>query len=146
MNDKSKVFFWFITYIDYSSYLQVLYILFYIISFPAKATYRVHEGWISLFRLISLSKNNPNIFISPYVFLQVICSYFNNTGLTDKELLTSIFRGISVYFNGTGTAKCLNWQTDPSTDISEIAWDIQVFITAIFCVVYLKINRFDFFF
>uniref|UniRef100_A0A170ZLT6 Lysosomal Pro-X carboxypeptidase n=1 Tax=Triatoma infestans TaxID=30076 RepID=A0A170ZLT6_TRIIF len=55
--------------------------------------------------------------------VKAVCSNFQNVGPSDKETLRSLFKGISVYFNGTGAAKCLN--TVDSDRLGTESWNYQ---------------------
>lgn len=55
-----------------------------------------------------------------------MCQYLKNPNLADKNLLIGVFDAVTVYFNYTGSAKCLNWLEDPSSDLGVDGWNIQV--------------------
>jgi lysosomal Pro-X carboxypeptidase len=55
-----------------------------------------------------------------------MCSHLPNSSLTEKLLLKSLFKAISIYFNYTGSAKCLNIETEGSSSLGELGWDFQV--------------------
>lgn len=44
----------------------------------------------------------------------------------DKTLLMSVFRGLNVYFNYTGSAECLN-DSSPYSDDMMTGWNYQVY-------------------
>lgn len=44
-------------------------------------------------------------------------------------LLDSVFKGLNVYFNYTGTSECLNYITSSAPTLGEKGWDYQVTIT-----------------
>lgn len=43
-----------------------------------------------------------------------------------KVLLEALFEGISVFFNYTGSAKCLDVEQDNTPDLGTLGWDYQV--------------------
>lgn len=53
------------------------------------------------------------------------CSYLDTSFLNGTTLLEHLFQGISVYFNFTGTATCLNWSKDSSSGLGVDGWSIQ---------------------
>lgn len=55
-----------------------------------------------------------------------MCQYLKNADLVDKNLLIEVFNAVSVYFNYTGSAKCLDWSEDPSSGLGVDGWNIQV--------------------
>jgi hypothetical protein len=46
--------------------------------------------------------------------------------MSDKLLLKSLFKAITVYFNYTGSTRCLNIETEASTNLGDLGWDFQV--------------------
>lgn len=51
-----------------------------------------------------------------------------NSSLPDKLLLRTLFKGLNVYFNYTGTTKCLDYAaTGAATQsLGDLGWDYQV--------------------
>lgn len=75
----------------------------------------------------------PTTFLMPLpgnpvkaVCKKIIKSNYNQKSNDDenKKILQSVFEGVSVYFNFTGTAKCLQL-SDPD-QIGSSMWDYQV--------------------
>ncbi len=60
---------------------------------------------------------------------QAVCKVLSNPNESGKVLLKSIFKGVSIYFNYTGSAKCLDF-TDGAVGQLGVAdgWDFQVTI------------------
>lgn len=58
-----------------------------------------------------------------------MCQYLQNPNLADKNLLMGVFDSISVYFNYTNSAKCLDWSEDPSSGLGVDGWNIQVCVS-----------------
>lgn len=56
---------------------------------------------------------------------QEVCKFMTNHTQDDKTLLMSVFRGLSVYFNYTGTAECLDVSSAFSEKIMN-GWNYQV--------------------
>lgn len=64
-----------------------------------------------------------------YVFLcmsQEVCKPMKNHKEDDFTLLGSVFKGLSVYFNYTGTSKCLDILTSSAPTLGEKGWGYQV--------------------
>ncbi|KAJ8872771.1 hypothetical protein PR048_026387 [Dryococelus australis] len=58
--------------------------------------------------------------------IKVLCSYLNDSILPDRQLLESMFRAVSVYFNYTGDAECLNLDSSALyPDLGTDGWDYQ---------------------
>ncbi|KAL1138705.1 hypothetical protein AAG570_008767, partial [Ranatra chinensis] len=57
--------------------------------------------------------------------IKALCSHLKNAKASDKDLLKELFEAVSIYFNGTGSAKCLNTGQDASPTIGEQGWDYQ---------------------
>ena len=58
-------------------------------------------------------------------FFSVLVKYLLSESLSpDQEILSKIFAGVNIYFNYTGTAKCLQL-ADPD-QIGSSMWDYQV--------------------
>lgn len=55
-----------------------------------------------------------------------MCKHLNHSYSFDEKLLMAVFRAVSVYFNYTGCSTCLQWKSDPSTNLDSNAWNIQV--------------------
>ncbi|BET02524.1 Lysosomal Pro-X [Nesidiocoris tenuis] len=43
----------------------------------------------------------------------------------DKKLLLGIFEGATLYFNGTGTLKCMDFDSQGTQDLGTLGWDYQ---------------------
>lgn len=56
---------------------------------------------------------------------QEVCKSMTNHAVDDETLLMSVFRGLSVYFNYTGSAECLNVSSAYSEDMMT-GWSYQV--------------------
>ncbi|KAL0276297.1 UNVERIFIED_CONTAM: hypothetical protein PYX00_003896 [Menopon gallinae] len=56
--------------------------------------------------------------------VKAFCKKLTNGSATGQALLKDLFGGISVYFNYTGRAQCLDWKKNTSA-IGEDAWDYQ---------------------
>ncbi|XKL62403.1 hypothetical protein PGB90_002236 [Kerria lacca] len=54
-----------------------------------------------------------------------MCKHLNHSYSFDEKLLMAVFRAVSVYFNYTGCSTCLQWKSDPSTNLDSNAWNIQ---------------------
>ncbi|GLG98497.1 Lysosomal Pro-X carboxypeptidase [Gryllus bimaculatus] len=54
-----------------------------------------------------------------------MCRFLPNSSYSDKILLTSLFKALSVYTNYTGKTKCLDIQDDASPQLGESGWDFQ---------------------
>lgn len=80
-------------------------------------------------------ENYYNICI--FIFLQEFCKPMQNYTEDDFTLLNSVFKGLNVYFNYTGTSECLNTTSTDSLGIQ--GWSYQVFIFYIKKIL-LKIN------
>jgi lysosomal Pro-X carboxypeptidase len=55
-----------------------------------------------------------------------MCTHLPNSSLTGKTLLKSLFKAITVYFNYTGSTKCLDLGTEASTNLGDLGWEFQV--------------------
>ncbi|XP_063238867.1 lysosomal Pro-X carboxypeptidase-like [Bacillus rossius redtenbacheri] len=58
--------------------------------------------------------------------IKAVCSHLTDSSLPDRQLLDSLFRAVSVYFNHTGDARCLD--TDVAhlyADLGTDGWDYQ---------------------
>jgi len=55
-----------------------------------------------------------------------MCTRLPDSSLTGKILLKSLFKAVTVYFNYTGSAKCLDVGTEASTSLGDRGWDFQV--------------------
>lgn len=44
----------------------------------------------------------------------------------DYTLLISVFKGLNVYFNYTGTSKCLDISSSSAPTLGDRGWDYQV--------------------
>lgn len=60
--------------------------------------------------------------------IRMFCKKLQNRTATGKDLLRDLFGGISLYFNHTGRAQCLNWKQNTSS-LGDVAWDYQVDLT-----------------
>ena len=58
-------------------------------------------------------------------FLQAVCSKLLKP-YAGKALLQQIAEGVNIYFNYTGTTKCLNISQQATSDLGDIGWDYQV--------------------
>lgn len=59
------------------------------------------------------------------MFLQAVCGKLLSP-YEGKELLQHISEGVNIYFNYTGTAKCLNISQQATSDLGDLGWDYQV--------------------
>lgn len=61
---------------------------------------------------------------------------------TDESLLKFVFEAISVYFNYTASARCLDWSADPSAGLGEDGWGVQVNdkCVHVICCTYSRVN------
>jgi len=57
--------------------------------------------------------------------VNAVCNAISDPGQSDKVLLKSIFKGISIYFNYTGQASCLNASDEATGDLNAGGWDFQ---------------------
>ena len=48
------------------------------------------------------------------------------TPYTGKDLIQHLYEGINIYFNYTGTTKCLNISQQATSDLGDLGWDYQV--------------------
>ncbi|KAK9497275.1 hypothetical protein O3M35_004623 [Rhynocoris fuscipes] len=55
--------------------------------------------------------------------VKAVCNHFSLMNSTSKDILKKLFNGISLYFNGTGTAKCLSFID--SDKLGDESWDYQ---------------------
>lgn len=69
-----------------------------------------------------------------------MCNRLPSSSVTGKILLKSLFKAITVYFNYTGSAKCLDVGTQASTNLGDLGWDFQVrpYVLHVFCNVALQ--------
>lgn len=58
--------------------------------------------------------------------IQELCKPMKNHLEDDLKLLGSVFKGLNVYFNYTGTSKCLNILSSSAPTLGEQGWDYQV--------------------
>ena len=58
--------------------------------------------------------------------MQKVCEKLTDSTLPDKQLLTALYQGVSVYFNYTGQAKCLNINQQADSSLGDEGWDYQV--------------------
>ncbi|XP_042232640.1 lysosomal Pro-X carboxypeptidase-like [Homarus americanus] len=57
--------------------------------------------------------------------IKVVCTHLTEPTLEPKALLEELFAGVSVYFNFTGKAKCLNADEAADSNLSTSGWDFQ---------------------
>lgn len=57
---------------------------------------------------------------------QAFCQSMKNHTEDDRTLLGSLFGGLNVYFNYTGTTKCLDVLSSATPSLGEQGWDFQV--------------------
>ena len=55
-----------------------------------------------------------------------MCAQLPNSSMSDKVLLKSLFKAVTVYFNYTGKTKCLNLETEASSNLGDLGWSYQV--------------------
>ena len=69
-----------------------------------------------------------------------MCTRLPDPSLTGKILLKSLFKAVTVYFNYTGSAKCLDVGTQASTNLGDLGWDFQVWpcVIHVFCNIALQ--------
>ncbi|XP_073990696.1 lysosomal Pro-X carboxypeptidase [Rhodnius prolixus] len=88
---------------------------------------KTFKDWLSdLYGILAMvNYPYPANFLAPLPAYPVkeVCSNFRNVGSSDKDILRSLFKGISIYFNGTGTAKCLSLVD--SDKLGTESWDYQ---------------------
>lgn len=58
--------------------------------------------------------------------IQELCKSMKNHTEDDLTLLGSVFKGLNVYFNYTGTSKCLNIYSSSAPTLGAKGWDYQV--------------------
>lgn len=58
--------------------------------------------------------------------LQAFCSHLLDRSLVGKDLLTSLFGAVTVYFNYTGQAKCLDYTDAYTQALDDNTWEYQV--------------------
>lgn len=78
-----------------------VYVLFYV---PSLERLLARVMW-------SNNKNTVNL------YRQEVCKSMRDHTEDDETLLMSVFNGLSVYFNYTGSAKCLNLSSAFSDDV-----------------------------
>lgn len=59
------------------------------------------------------------------IWFQEVCKPMTNHTVDDQTLLTSVFRGLSVAFNYTGSAECLDFSSAFPDDVI-YGWNYQV--------------------
>ena len=59
-------------------------------------------------------------------FLQAVCGKLL-VPYVGKELIQHLYEGINIYFNYTGTTKCLNISQQATSDLGDLGWDYQVY-------------------
>jgi len=57
--------------------------------------------------------------------IKVVCESLNDPQLTDKFLLKSLFKAVSVYFNYTGSSSCLDVSKQDSGSLGDLGWGVQ---------------------
>lgn len=62
------------------------------------------------------------------IYQQAVCSHLNFKSATEDNHLIALFSAVSVYFNNTGTTKCLNVDSQAVEDLGAKGWDFQVII------------------
>ncbi|XP_014670682.1 PREDICTED: lysosomal Pro-X carboxypeptidase-like isoform X2 [Priapulus caudatus] len=69
----------------------------------------------------------PASFLSPMPAwpIKAVCSKLTDPGLHDKQLIDALFKGISVYFNYTGAAECLDVSQATTGALSDEGWGYQ---------------------
>ena len=60
------------------------------------------------------------------ILLQAVCGKLL-VPYVGKELIQHLYEGINIYFNYTGTTKCLNISQQATSDLGDLGWDYQVY-------------------
>ncbi|XP_021927130.1 lysosomal Pro-X carboxypeptidase isoform X2 [Zootermopsis nevadensis] len=98
---------------------------------PLKTLHDVKDlkGWLSdvYTNLAMINYPYATNFLAPVPAnpISVMCSHLPNSSLTDKLLVKSLFKAVSIYFNYTGSSKCLNIETEASSNLGDLGWDFQ---------------------
>ncbi|PSN38937.1 Lysosomal Pro-X carboxypeptidase [Blattella germanica] len=86
------------------------------------------KDWLSdvYTNLAMINYPYPTEFLAPVPAnpVEAMCRQLGNSSLSDKLLLKSLFKAITVYFNYTGKAKCLDIEMD-SSSLGDQGWDFQ---------------------
>lgn len=69
----------------------------------------------------------PTNFLTPLPGYPIrkFCKKLQNTTATGKDLLNLLYKSVAVYFNYTGSSKCLNFD-DSTPSLGADLWDYQV--------------------
>ncbi|CAG7717024.1 unnamed protein product [Allacma fusca] len=57
--------------------------------------------------------------------IKAVCEKLFDSKLPDKQLLRALFKGLNVYFNYTGSAKCLDYGQQATQSLGDLGWDYQ---------------------
>jgi hypothetical protein len=62
----------------------------------------------------------------PVFISQEVCQYLKNPNVSDTVLLQNIFQALSVYYNYSGQAACLNISQTTTSSLGSMGWSFQV--------------------
>ncbi|XP_045616290.1 lysosomal Pro-X carboxypeptidase [Procambarus clarkii] len=74
--------------------------------------------------------------------IKVVCSHLTNPEQVPTALLQELFEGLSVYFNYTGEAKCLDSNQQADVRLDDKGWDFQACTEMVMPFCYDGINDF----
>ena len=57
---------------------------------------------------------------------QEVCSHLSDESASDDQLMSHLADAVAVWFNYTGTAKCLNLSEQATSALDDNGWDYQV--------------------
>lgn len=58
--------------------------------------------------------------------MQEFCKPLKNHTEDNETLLVSLFKGVNLFFNYTGTSKCLDFNNSATPTLGTQGWDYQV--------------------
>ncbi|KAF4525168.1 hypothetical protein B566_EDAN014759 [Ephemera danica] len=69
----------------------------------------------------------PTNFLTPLPANPIVemCQFLNDSTVPEKKLLEGVFKAVTVYFNFTGTASCLNVDDQAGPNLGVDGWDYQ---------------------
>lgn len=81
-----------------------------------------------------------SIAIAFVIGTQTFCKPLKNHREADLKLLDSVFKALNVYFNYTGTSKCLDVSSSSAPTLGERGWDYQVCINTFSNTIHLDVR------